>query len=533
MDFSIKAFDTKNTLAAAKSGCVAVAVFENKTLSEAARALDANGDIGAAVKSGDISGKPGSTLLLRGVAGVAAARVLLVGMGVADAVSEKNFAGAVNAALKAFASLGAQDAIIALPLENVKGRDLAWAVRAMVVAANEAEFRSDAQKSKKDPAIAGVRKLTVAVPQIGPQTKALLTQSNAIANGMNLTRELGNLSPNVCTPTYLATVAKQLAGDFGFDVEVLERKQLEALKMGSFLSVTRGSDEAPKFIVLKHNGGKKNEAPVVLIGKGITFDTGGISLKPGANMDEMKYDMCGAGSVLGTFRAIGEMGLKLNVVGIVAACENMPSGRATKPGDIVTAMNGLTIEILNTDAEGRLVLADALTYAERFKPAAVVDIATLTGACIVSLGHHTSGLFTRHDDAHDALAQQLLDAGKQSGDPAWRLPIGEQYNEQLKSNFADLANIGTPGGASITAACFLENFTRNYAWAHLDIAGTAWKSGAAKGATGRPVPLLTTFLMNRVRSTDLVQDSADAALPAPVARGKKNAAGVKQAVTPQ
>jgi leucyl aminopeptidase len=498
MDFSIKAFDTKNTLTAAKSGCVAVAVFENKKLSEAAKALDANGDITAAVKSGDISGKPGSTLLLRGVEGVSAARVLLVGMGADDEVSEKSFSTAVGAALKAFASLGAQDAIIAFPLENVKGRDLNWAVRAIVIGANEAEFRTDAQKSKKDPAITGVRKLAIAAPLANAQMKAVLAQSIAIANGMNLTKELGNLSPNVCTPTYLATTAKKLAGDYGFDIEVLERKQLEALKMGSFLSVTRGSDEAPKFIVLKHNGGKKNEAPVVLVGKGITFDTGGISLKPGANMDEMKYDMCGAGSVLGTFRAIGEMGIKLNVIGIVAACENMPSGHATKPGDIVTAMNGTTIEILNTDAEGRLILADALSYAERFKPAAVVDIATLTGACIVALGHHNSGLFTRHDDAHDALAAELLDAGKQAGDTAWRFPIGEQYNEQLKSNFADLANIGTPGGASITAACFLENFTRNYTWAHLDIAGTAWKSGAAKGATGRPVPLLATFLLNRV-----------------------------------
>jgi leucyl aminopeptidase len=239
----------------------------------------------------------------------------------------------------------------------VKERDLAWAIRSIVVAANEAEFRTDAQKSKKDPALTGVRKLALAVPQATPQVKAVLAQAQAIANGMNLTKELGNLSPNVCTPTYLANTAKKLGADYGFDIEVLERKQLEALKMGSFLSVTRGSEEPPKFIVLKHNGGKKNEAPVVLIGKGITFDTGGISLKPGPGMDEMKYDMCGAGSVLGTFRAIGEMGLKLNVVGIVAACENMPSGRATKPGDIVTAMNGLTIEILNTDAEGRLVLA--------------------------------------------------------------------------------------------------------------------------------------------------------------------------------
>jgi len=497
MDFSIKAFDTKNTLAAAKSGCIAVAVYENKKLSAAAKALDVNGDISAALKSGDISGKPGSTLLLRGVAGVAAARVLLVGLGADETASEKSFATGVTAALKVFSTLGAADAIIAFPLDSVKERDANWALRALVLGASEAEFRTDGQKSKKDPAITGVRKIVVAAPSAGLD-KATLSQAAAIANGMNLTRELGNLSPNVCTPTFLATTARKLADDYGFDIEVLERKQLEALKMGSFLSVAKGSDEAPKFIVLKHNGGKSKDAPVVLVGKGITFDTGGISLKPGPGMDEMKYDMCGAGSVLGTFRAIGEMGLKLNVVGIVAACENMPSGRASKPGDIVTAMNGTTIEILNTDAEGRLILCDALTYAERFKPAAVVDIATLTGACIVALGHHTSGLFTRDDAAHDGLANELLDAGKQAGDVAWRFPLGEIYNDQLKSNFADLANIGTPGAASITAACFLENFTRKYTWAHLDIAGTAWKSGANKGATGRPVPLLTTFLMNRV-----------------------------------
>jgi leucyl aminopeptidase len=502
MDFSIKAFDTKTTLAAAKAGVVAVAVFENKTLSQAAKALDAGGEITAAVKSGDISGKAGSTLLLRGVSGVSAARVLLVGMGSADALSEKNYSSAVAASLKVFGTLGSQDAIIAFPLTDVKDRDVNWALRALVIAANETEHRTDTQKSKKDPLPSGVRKITIAADadagHAATQLKPVLAQAVAISNGMALTKELGNLSPNVCTPTYLANTARGLADEYGFDIEVLERKQLEALKMGSFLSVAKGSDEAPKFIVLKHMGGNKKDAPVVLVGKGITFDSGGISIKPGPNMDEMKYDMGGAGSVLGTFRAIGEMGLKLNVIGIVAACENMPSGRASKPGDIVTSMNGLTIEILNTDAEGRLILCDALTYAERFKPAVVVDIATLTGACIVALGHHTSGLFTRHDDAHDGLAQELLDAGKQAGDVAWRFPLGENYNEQLKSNFADLANIGTPGAASITAACFLENFTRKYTWAHLDIAGTAWKSGANKGATGRPVPLLTTFLMNRV-----------------------------------
>jgi leucyl aminopeptidase len=498
MDFSIKAFDTKNTIALAKTGCVAVAVFENKKLSQAAKALDQGGEITAALKSGDITGKPGSTLLLRGVSGAAAARVLLVGLGADEAVSEKSFASAVGTTLKAFSQLGAADAIIALPMTDVKERDLTWAIRTIVSAAHESVFRTDNQKSKKDPAPAGVRKITLAAAAADSHAKNALAQAEAIANGMDLTKELGNLSANVCTPTYLANTARKLAKDYKFDVEVLDRKQLEALKMGSFLSVTNGSEEPPKFIVLKHMGGKAKDAPVVLVGKGITFDTGGISIKPGPAMDEMKYDMCGAASVLGTFRAIGEMDLKLNVVGIIAACENMPSGRATKPGDIVTSMNGLTIEVLNTDAEGRLVLCDALTYAERFKPAAVIDIATLTGACIVALGHHNSGLFTRSDDAHEQLASELLAAGKEASDTAWRLPIEEAYNEQLKSNFADLGNIGTPGGASVTAACFLENFTRKYTWAHLDIAGTAWRSGGAKGATGRPVPLLSTFLINRV-----------------------------------
>ena len=497
MDFSIKAFDTKNTIAAAKTGCIAVAVYENKKLSQAAKAID-QGEITAALKSGDISGKPGSTLLLRATTGAAAARVLLVGVGADDTLSEKNFASAVGATLKAFSQLGAADAIIALPMTDVKGRDLNWAVRSIVCAAHEGEFRTDSQKSKKDPVPAGVRKVTLAVAAVDHAVKSALAQAEAIANGIDLTKELGNLPANICTPSYLANTARHLAKEYSFEIEVLERKQLEALRMGSFLSVTSGSDEPPKFIVLKHMGGKAKDAPVVLVGKGITFDSGGISLKAGAAMDEMKYDMCGAASVLGTFRAIGEMDLKLNVIGVIAACENMPSGRATKPGDIVTSMNGLTIEVLNTDAEGRLVLCDALTYCERFKPAVVIDIATLTGACIVALGHHNSGLFTRSDDAHELLAGELLAAGRESGDTAWRLPVEEAYNEQLKSNFADLGNIGTPGGGSATAAAFLENFTRKYTWAHLDIAGTAWKSGGAKGATGRPVPLLTTFLINRI-----------------------------------
>ena len=500
MDFSIKAFDTKNAIAQFKSGCIAVGIFENGKLSAAAKSLDGKGALSAAIKSGDITGKAGSTLLLHAVAGSAADRVLLLGLGAEDAVSDRNFVSAAQAAARVFGTLGANDALLALPLDAVRNRDSQWAIQSAVIALRDNLYRADELKSQKDNGKNGVKKVAIAVDTAqAAAAKVTLAQSVALANGMDLAKTLGNLPPNICTPTYLATTAKKLAKEFKLGVEVLDRKQLEALKMGSFLSVTNGSDEPPKFIVLKHMGGKAKAAPVVLVGKGITFDTGGISLKPGLGMDEMKYDMCGAASVLGTFRAIAEMDLKLNVIAVIPTCENMPSGRATRPGDIVTSMSGQTIEILNTDAEGRLILCDALTYVERFKPAAVVDIATLTGACVTALGHHNSGLFTRHDDAHDELANELIAAGKASNDTAWRMPIEDSYQEQLKSNFADIANIGGPPGGSITAACFLERFTRKYTWAHLDIAGTAWKSGAAKGSTGRPVPLLTSFLIKRAQ----------------------------------
>ena len=500
MDFSIKTFDAKSTVNASKTGCVVVGVFENKKLSPSATALDKNGAISAALKAGDITGKAGSSLLLRHFGNdnnVAAERILLVGLGeAAITCTEKAYTSASQAAAKALASFGASDILIALPA--VKGRDTAWAIRTVVLAFRESIFRADGMKSKKDTTTSGVKKVAFGVIAAeGAAAKIALAQSLALANGMDLTKELGNLPPNICTPTFLATTAKKISIDYKMGVEVLDRKQLQALKMNSFLSVTNGSDEPPKFIVLKHMGGKAKDAPTVLVGKGITFDSGGISLKPGASMDEMKYDMGGAASVLGTMRAIGEMKLKLNVIAVIPTCENMPSGRATRPGDIVTSMSGQTIEILNTDAEGRLILCDALTYVERLNPAVVVDVATLTGAIITALGHHNTGLFTRDDSAHDKLAAELLAAGKQTGDTAWRMPIEEAYNEQLKSNFADIANIGGSAGGSVTAACFLERFTKKYTWAHLDIAGTAWKSGAAKGSTGRPVPLLTTFLMNR------------------------------------
>ncbi len=331
------------------------------------------------------------------------------------------------------------------------------------------------------------------------QQKREFNNAVAIAQGSALSKQLGNMPANYATPTHLGNIAKQLAKEYGFKVQVLERKQIAALKMNSFLSVAKGSTEPPRFIVLEYKGdtGKTSAkaAPTVLVGKGITFDSGGISLKPGAGMDEMKYDMCGAASVLGTFKVLGELKPNIHVVGLIAACENMPAGNANKPGDIVTTMNGLTIEILNTDAEGRLILCDALTYAERYKPAAVVDMATLTGACVVALGHHHSGLFANND----ALAQELQTAGKAQQDTAWRMPLDTEYNEQLKSNFADLANIGGMPAGSVTAACFLSKFTEKYPWAHLDIAGTAWKSGTNKGATGRPVPLLSQFLLNRAK----------------------------------
>ncbi len=499
MDFSTKPLDAKSNFTGSKTACIVVGIYENKKLTPEAEALNASGAITAAVKSGDITGKVGSTLVLRNSAGVAAERIVLVGLGVAPAAKAKQtisnpvFAKVALSTANCLSHLSAADAIITL---GVHADNQNAAIRSLVLSLRASAYRCDELKSKPETKTTGVGKITIIVTD-ATSAKHSLAQSVAIANGIDLTKKLADLPGNFCTPTYLATTAKKIATEFKLSAEILERKQCQALKMGSFLSVTNGSDEPPKFIILKHMGGKAKDAPVVLVGKGITFDSGGISLKAGAGMDEMKYDMGGAASVLGTMRAIAELKLKLNVIAVVPSCENMPNGRATKPGDIVTSMSGQTIEVLNTDAEGRLILCDALTYAERFNPAAVIDVATLTGACITSLGHHTSGLFTRHDAKHDDLANEILTAGIDTGDTAWRMPIGEAYNDQLKSNFADMANIGGSAAGSITAACFLERFTKQYTWAHLDIAGTAWKSGAAKGATGRPVALLTTFLINR------------------------------------
>jgi leucyl aminopeptidase len=493
VEFSIKSGSPEKQ----RTACVVVGVFEHRKLSLAADLMDRISGfyISDILRRGDMDGKLGSTLLLHNVANTLCDRVLLVGLGKEREFKDKEYRDAVAAAVKTLNETGATEAAMYLTEVPVKKRELAWKIEQAVIVTMESVYRFDRLKSKQDEPRRPLRKMVLSVPRrnelaIGENA---MQQGQAIARGMNLTKDLANLPGNICTPTYIAEQAQELAKAQGFKIEVLEQKQLEELKMGSFLSVAKGSRQPPKLIVMQYAGGKKEQRPVVLVGKGITFDAGGISLKPAAEMDEMKYDMCGAASVLGTFKAIAEMKLPLNVVGIIPTCENLPDGNANKPGDVVTSMSGQTIEILNTDAEGRLILCDALTYAARFEPAAVVDIATLTGACVIALGHQASGLLANHD----ALARELLHAGEETYDRAWQLPLWDEYQEQLKSNFADIANIGGRAGGTVTAACFLSRFTKEYEWAHLDIAGTAWKSGKEKGATGRPVPLLVHFLVNR------------------------------------
>jgi len=478
------------------TACVVVGVHEGRTLTPSAVALDraSQGELTDLLRLGDMEGKAGTTRLLYRLPGIAAARVLLVGLGKQKDFSAKAWRDCMRSTVSALSGTGASDAAVYLSDVAVTRRDSAWKARHFAMTAAETLYRFDQMKSTKaEPR--KLKRLTFAVLSRRDLAAAErgLKEGRAIAAGMDLTRDLGNLPGNICTPSYLAEQSVRLGREWKLDVQVLEQKEMEKLGMGSLLSVSRGSRQPPKFIVIRYNGAGRKDKPVVLVGKGVTFDTGGISLKPGAEMDEMKFDMCGAASVIGTMRAVAEMRLKLNVVGLIPTVENMPDGAATKPGDIVTSMSGQTIEILNTDAEGRLILCDALTYAERFEPQAVVDIATLTGACIIALGHACSGLFANKD----GLARELLAAGEESWDRAWQLPLWDDYNEQLKSNFADVANIGGRAAGSVTAACFLARFTAKYDWAHLDIAGTAWHSGKAKGASGRPVPLLTSYLMKK------------------------------------
>ena len=493
MEFSIKQSSPEKQ----RSGCLVVGVYEGGKLSAAAQLLDkaAKHALSDLVAHGDMSGKSAATLLLHKLPGIAAERVLLVGLGKTGELTNRTSVDILRAAFSALNSTPAKDAALYLTDEGL-GRDASWVVKQAVFAAAESVYRADSLKSK--PAKAATLKSVTfaALDKPAAALKSALDQAAATAHGVELAKTLGNLPGNVCTPAYLAAKAQALGkAHKSIKTTVLEEKDMQKLGMGSLLSVTRGSEQPAKLITLEYHGADKKHKPIVLVGKGITFDSGGISLKPGAEMDEMKYDMCGAASVLGTIQAIAEMGLKLNVVGVIPACENLPSGRASKPGDIVTSMSGQTIEILNTDAEGRLILCDALTYSKKFNPDTVIDIATLTGACVIALGNVASGLYSNEDK----LAKELLDAGDYAHDRAWHMPLWDDYQQQLDSNFADMQNIGGRAGGSITAACFLSRFTKDYRWAHLDIAGTAWKSGKEKGATGRPVPLLTQYLIKRAQ----------------------------------
>jgi leucyl aminopeptidase len=467
-----------------------VGAHAESELTPAARRID-EATRGALRKAlGDLAAKAGSTLVLRGLAGIAAERVLLVRLGSRKELAEAAFRDAVRGAAGALKELGARDAAFFLVDVKVGSRAPAWNLRQAVLGLREAFYRFDELKSQGKPSAPALARVVLPLAADARLQEAL-AEAVATAEGTALARTLGNLPPNLCTPSYLAEEARKIARRFKLRLEVLERRDMERLGMGALLAVARGSHQPPKLIVLRYAGAGKNAKPLVLVGKGITFDTGGISLKPSAEMDEMKFDMSGAASVLGAVHALAAMKAPLNLVGVIPACENMPGGEASRPGDVVTTLSGQTVEILNTDAEGRLILCDALTYAERFAPQAVLDIATLTGACVIALGHVASGLF-----AND---QQLADAVREAADDAWdrvwQMPLWEDYQEQLRSNFADMANIGGRPAGSITAASFLARFMRKQRWAHLDIAGTAWKSGREKGSTGRPVPLLVRFAL--------------------------------------
>ncbi len=445
--------------------------------------------ISDAVAQGDLLLKKGKSLYLHRPAGVAARRVVV---SVAADASAKAFKAALAHAFAPLKASGASSVAIGWA---GPGAWTAAHAEAAVMALADAIYLYRHSKPSAPPAWAPQTLTLLCAKGDAKAVEQGLKRGAAVAAGATLAREFGNRPGNHCTPTWLGQQAKKIGKEFDLEVEVLDKKAVEKLGMGAFLAVAQGSDEPLRFIVARYEGAAKSVPPVVLVGKGITFDSGGISLKPGLDMDEMKFDMGGAASVLGTLHAVAALGPKLNLVCIVPSCDNMPSGKAVKPGDVVTSMSGQTVEILNTDAEGRLILCDALTYAERFKPAVVVDVATLTGACVIALGHHHSGLFT----ADDRVAAQMLEASREALDPCWRMPLDEEYDEALKSNFADMGNIGGRPGGAITAAMFLRRFTAKYPWAHLDIAGTAWKSGVAKGATGRPVGLLTHFVLAHAR----------------------------------
>ena len=477
------------------SDCVLVGVYADGDLGVGAADIDqsSKGVLKKLVKDGDLNGKVGSSLLLTAVAGVRARRVLIVGLGKANNLTIGKFRRAISTAAKLIKTSKIADVVSYLNLESVGETDAYYAARYTVETIGSELYRFTETKSGRPSRGPALKEICIAVASRGDAAKALrgAEHGQAIVGGMSLARDLGNLPPNICTPAYLGRTAQKLGRQYkSVTTKVLGEAEIKRLGMHSFLSVTSGTELPAKLIVMQYKGAGKDK-PIVLVGKGITFDAGGISLKPGPGMDEMKFDMCGAASVIGTMAVVAKLKLPVNLTVVVPTCENLPSGTATRPGDIIESMAGKTIEVLNTDAEGRLILCDALTYSRRFKPAVILDVATLTGACVIALGHHHTAVMSRSD----ALARDIMAAGVAADDRAWQLPIDGEYEQQLKSNFADFANIGGREGGAITAASFLSKFTSGMNWAHLDIAGTAWKSGSAKGSTGRPVPMLSEIVL--------------------------------------
>ena len=481
---------SQSSAADVQASCIVVTLDQTGKLSEAASAINsaAKGFLQSRIDAGDISGKLAETLLLPGVTGIGAERVLMVGSG----DKPQNVTSAIKILDAIAAATSKLPGRIALDINELANEAVseAWWAEQTAMAYGRAQYRFTATKPEAEDA----PKQAEEILWIGGDVAAELAKGEAIAQGVNYARDLGNLPGNICTPSYLAEQAEALAANDQVETVIIDEDQMEAMGAGAFVSVAKGSIEPGKLIIMKYQGADDpDEAPHIILGKGITFDTGGISLKPGAKMDEMKYDMCGAASVLGAMQAVVALQPKRNIIGMITSAENMPSGHASKPGDVVTSLSGKTIEILNTDAEGRLVLCDALTYGiDNFKPASVVDIATLTGACMAALGGVNSGLFTQDE----TLANELQVAARYSNDKVWRLPLEDDYQELLDTNFADMANIGGPLAGATTAACFLARFTEGTPWAHLDIAGTAWGgAGKSKGASGRPVPLLVNYLL--------------------------------------
>lgn len=494
MEFSVKSGSPEKQ----RSACIVVGVFEPRRLSGVAEQLDkvSDGYLSNLLRRGDLEGKAGQVLLLHHVPNILSERVLLVGCGKERELDERQYKQIIEKTINTLNETGSMEAVCFLSELHVKSRDTYWKVRQAVEAAQAGLYTFNHLKTRKEEPRRPLRKLVFNVPTRRelPVGERAIQHALAISKGMTVCRDVANMPPNICTPRYLAEQSQQLADNYdNVTLRTVEPAEMAELGMNAYLAVGRGSENEPVLSLLEYQGGKPDQAPLVLVGKGLTFDSGGISIKPAAAMDEMKYDMGGAASVLGVMQALAELQLPINVVGAIAGCENMPDGKAYRPGDVLTTMSGQTVEVLNTDAEGRLVLCDTLTYVERYNPELVVDIATLTGACVIALGAHASGLLS----SHNPLAHELLNASEQSGDRAWRLPLWDEYQDQLDSPFADMSNLGGREAGTITAACFLSRFTRKYNWAHLDIAGTAWRGGKKKGSTGRPVPMLTQFLINR------------------------------------